>query len=39
MTLGIAGFRFDTGPTLLLAPNIYQQTFEDLGSRLEDHVS
>ena len=32
------GFRFDTGPSLLLFPEIYKQTFTDLGSRLEEHV-
>jgi phytoene desaturase (3,4-didehydrolycopene-forming) len=32
------GFRFDTGPSLLLFPGIYKDTFADLGSRLEDHA-
>jgi phytoene dehydrogenase-like protein len=26
-----AGFRFDTGPSLLLAPDIYRETFEGIG--------
>ena len=32
------GFRFDTGPTLLLAKDIYEETFLALGSALQDHV-
>uniref|UniRef100_A0A6U4NN18 Amine oxidase domain-containing protein n=1 Tax=Hemiselmis andersenii TaxID=464988 RepID=A0A6U4NN18_HEMAN len=36
--VGDGAYRFDTGPTLLLAPDIYRQTFEAMGSRLEDHV-
>eukprot|EP00775_Hariotina_reticulata_P005714 gene5714-5954_t len=32
------GFRFDTGPSLLLFPNEYRQTFEYLGAQLEDYV-
>jgi phytoene dehydrogenase-like protein len=32
------GYRFDTGPSLLLFPDEYRKTFEWLGSRLEDHV-
>eukprot|EP01023_Acetabularia_acetabulum_P048604 TRINITY_DN5143_c0_g2_i7.p1 TRINITY_DN5143_c0_g2~~TRINITY_DN5143_c0_g2_i7.p1 ORF type:complete len:201 (-),score=39.13 TRINITY_DN5143_c0_g2_i7:121-723(-) len=32
------GYRFDTGPSLLLYPNTYKQTFELLGSKMEDHV-
>ena len=32
------GFRFDTGPSLLLFPDTYKKTFELLGSRLDDQV-
>ncbi|GAX83530.1 hypothetical protein CEUSTIGMA_g10955.t1 [Chlamydomonas eustigma] len=31
-------FRFDTGPSLLLFPEIYRKTFRDLGEKIEDHV-
>ena len=30
------GFRFDTGPTLLLAPEIYRSAFAAVGSTIED---
>ncbi|KAK4232384.1 Phytoene desaturase protein [Podospora fimiseda] len=30
-----AGFRFDQGPSLLLLPNLFRETFADLGSTLE----
>jgi phytoene desaturase len=32
------GHRFDTGPTLFLMPELYEQTFVDLGERMEDHL-
>jgi phytoene desaturase len=32
------GHYFDTGPTLFLMPEIYAQTFTDLGERMEDHL-
>jgi phytoene desaturase len=32
------GHHFDTGPTLFLMPEIYAQTFSDLGERIEDHL-
>lgn len=32
------GYRFDTGPSLLLFPDEYRKTFEWLGSSLEQHV-
>lgn len=32
------GFRFDTGPSLITMPWIFQDLFADVGSRLEDHV-
>ena len=32
------GHHFDTGPTLFLIPELYAQTFTDLGERLEDHL-
>ena len=36
--LGQDGYRFDTGPTLFLMPEIMAQAFADLGERLEDHL-
>jgi phytoene dehydrogenase-like protein len=32
------GYRFDTGPSLLLFKHVYERTFRQLGSRLQDHV-
>lgn len=32
------GYRFDTGPSLLLFKHVYERTFKQLGSRLQDHV-
>jgi phytoene desaturase len=32
------GFRFDTGPTLFLMPEVFQQTYASLGERMEDHL-
>lgn len=32
------GFRFDTGPTLFLMPDVFRQTFKDLGEQMEDHL-
>ena len=32
------GFRFDTGPSLLTMPHVFQQLFEEVGQRLEDHL-
>jgi phytoene desaturase len=32
------GHRFDTGPTLFLMPEIFEQAFADLGERMEDHL-
>ncbi len=32
------GHTFDTGPTLFLMPQLYAQTFSDLGERMEDHL-
>lgn len=32
------GYRWDTGPSLLLLPQVYKQTFEWLGARLDDYV-
>jgi phytoene desaturase len=31
------GFHFDTGPTLYLMPEVFDQTFSDLGRRREDY--
>ncbi len=32
------GYRFDTGPTLFLMPEVMAQAFADLGERMEDHL-
>ncbi|MCX7609177.1 MAG: phytoene desaturase family protein [Anaerolineales bacterium] len=32
------GFRFDTGPTLFLMPDVWRETFSALGERMEDHL-
>ena len=31
-------YRFDVGPSLLLLPDVYEETFQSLGERLSDHV-
>jgi phytoene desaturase len=32
------GFRFDTGPTLFLMPEVFAETYQALGERMEDHL-
>jgi phytoene desaturase len=32
------GHRFDTGATLFLMPEVFRQTYEALGERMEDHL-
>src|SRR6476619_3606359 len=32
------GFKFDMGPSLFLMPSVFQQTYADLGERMEDHL-
>lgn len=32
------GFRFDTGPTLFLMPEVFAETYTALGQRMEDHL-
>jgi phytoene desaturase len=32
------GFRFDTGPTLFLMPEVFRNTYQQLGERMEDHL-
>lgn len=32
------GFRFDTGPTLFLMPQVFAETYQALGERMEDHL-
>ena len=32
------GFRFDTGPTLFLMPEIFAETYAALGEQMEDHL-
>lgn len=36
--LSVDGYRFDTGPSLLLMPDVYQELFASAGRRLEDYV-
>ena len=33
-----AGYRFDTGPTLLTMPEVLRRLFDDVGERLEEHL-
>jgi phytoene desaturase len=32
------GFRFDTGPTLFLMPEVFAETYQALGEKMEDHL-
>lgn len=32
------GFTFDTGPSLITMPDIFRELYQDLGTRLEDHI-
>jgi phytoene desaturase len=32
------GYRFDTGPTLFLMPEVFAETYAALGERMEDHL-
>ncbi len=32
------GYRFDTGPTLFLMPEVFAETYASLGERMEDHL-
>jgi len=32
------GYRFDTGPTLFLMPEVWAETYAALGERIEDHL-
>lgn len=32
------GFRFDTGPTLFLMPEVFAETYAALGERMQDHL-
>lgn len=34
----VAGFRFDTGPSLITMPWVFAETFAAAGSRIEDHL-
>lgn len=36
--LNVEGFRFDTGPTLLLMPDVYQELFASAGRRVEEYL-
>eukprot|EP00884_Botryococcus_braunii_P007059 jgi/Botrbrau1/16354/Bobra.178_1s0007.1 len=33
------GWRFDTGPSLLLMPSVYRETFKAIGCHMDDHVT
>jgi phytoene desaturase len=33
-----AGYRFDTGPTLLTMPEVLRRLYQDVGERLEEHL-
>jgi phytoene desaturase len=37
-TKHIGDFRFDTGPSLLTMPLVFEQLFEEVGQRLADHL-
>lgn len=32
------GFRFDQGPSLYLMPKLFEETFTDLGEKIDDHL-
>jgi len=32
------GYRFDTGPSLFLMPEVFAETYEALGERMQDHL-
>ena len=36
--MNIQGYRFDTGATMFLMPDLYAEAFADLGERMEDHL-
>ncbi len=36
--MSVDGYTFDTGATLFLMPELYAQTFQELGERMEDHL-
>ena len=36
--LVVDGHHFDTGPTLLVMPQVFAQTFAELGERMEDRL-
>jgi len=35
---GEVGYRFDTGPSLITMPRVFEELFETAGSRLQDHI-
>ena len=37
-TFSADGYRFDTGPSLLTMPFVFQRLFQEAGERLEDHL-
>lgn len=34
----VQGYRFDTGPSLITMPSVFEELFEALGARLQEHV-
>lgn len=36
--LDLHGYRFDSGPTLFLMPDVFAETYAALGERMEDHL-
>jgi phytoene desaturase len=36
--MAVQGYRFDTGATLFMMPELYTETYTALGERLEDHL-
>jgi phytoene desaturase len=37
-SLDLDGYRFDTGPTLFLMPDVFAETYAALGERMADHL-
>src|SRR5215216_743352 len=37
--LCVGGYRFDTGPSLLLMPDVYRELFASAGRRVDDYVA
>ncbi|HSE98627.1 MAG TPA: FAD-dependent oxidoreductase, partial [Blastocatellia bacterium] len=37
-TWSAGGFRFDTGPSLITMPRVFEELFETAGARMQDHI-